>query len=82
VRFPLPEREGAAAPDPRALDGSTKALVESLTPQVTTLDLGERAVEAKLPAPIADPATLEPILTGLGRLARRLSGGAARGPYR
>jgi hypothetical protein len=81
VRFPLPDREGAAA-EPRALDGSTRALIESLTPQVTALDLGERAVEARLPAPLADPAMLEPILAGLGRLARRLSGAAARGPYR
>ncbi len=82
VRFPLPERRGAAAGEPRALDGTSKALVASLTPQVTSLDLGDRAVEARLPAPVDDPASLEPILAGLGQLARRLAGGAARGPYR
>jgi hypothetical protein len=82
ARFPLPEREGALSGEPHPLDGASRALVESLTPQVTALTLAERAVEARLPAPVADPATLEPILAALGRLARRLSGGAARGPYR
>jgi hypothetical protein len=82
VRFSLPEREGAVAVEPRALDGATRALVESVSPQLTALDVGERALEARVPAPLADPAALEPILTVLGRVARKLSGGAARGPYR
>jgi hypothetical protein len=78
VCFPLPERDGEARP----LDAAARALVESLTPQLTALELREHAIEARLPAPLADPASLEPVLGGLGRLARRLSGGAARGPYR
>lgn len=82
LRFPLPEREGEAAAEPRHLDGAMQALVDGLAAQVTALEVGDHAVEARLPAPVADPATLEPILTGLAELARRLAGGAARGPYR
>ncbi len=81
VRFPLPERDGAPG-GPHHLDGQAQALVDSLTPQLTTLELTSRAVQARLPAPVADPATLEPILAGLGALARRLSGTTVRGPYR
>ncbi len=82
VRFPLAERTGPDAARPRHLDGTAQALVDSLSAQVTALAVGEHAIEARVPAPIADPATLEPIVAGLSQLARRLAGGAARGPYR
>jgi hypothetical protein len=86
VRFPLPERDGAGsatgASEPRHLDGQAQALVDSLTPRLTAFAITDRAIEARLPAPLADPATLEPVLAELGALARRLSGVAARGPYR
>ncbi len=81
VRFPLPERTGGAG-EPRPLDGATKALVDSLSAQVAALSVSEEAVLVRLPAPLEDPAALEPILAGMAQLARRLSGGAARGPYR
>ena len=40
------------------------------------------SVTARLGAVTADPTTLEPVLAGLGRLARALTGTAVRGPYR
>jgi hypothetical protein len=89
ARFPLPdhgrERDAAAAPEgtaPPPLDGATQALWDSLSKQGTALALMDRAVVARLPAPVADPAALEPVLAGLAQIARRLAGGTARGPYR
>jgi hypothetical protein len=84
IRFPRAARRGAPLEDPQptALDGQAKGVLESLRPQVTSIDVGNRAVKARLPAPVADPATLEPILAGMGRLTRLLAGGGARGPYR
>ena len=84
VRFPLPateaEHEGVDAP--RRLDGATQSLVDGVASQVVGLEVTRDAVEARLPAPIEDPATLEPLLAGLARIARQLAGEVARGPYR
>jgi hypothetical protein len=81
LRLPITLRDGATltASD---LDPAARALMESLSAQAPSLEIRADAVEATLPAPLADPASLEPILTGMARLARLLGGGAARGPYR
>lgn len=56
--------------------------MESLKAQAQSLVISNDAVVATLPAPLADPASVEPLLVGLVGLARLLGGGSARGPYR
>ena len=53
--------------------------MESLKAQAQSPVISNDAVVATLPAPLADPASVEPLLVGLARL---LGGGSARGPYR
>ena len=57
-------------------------IVKSLTAQTRSLVGGEDAITATVPAPLADPASIEAILAGLVRLRRLLGEGPARGPYR
>ena len=64
------------------LDPAARALLEGLRAQSQSLVISGDAVVATLPAPLVDPASIEPLLIGLARLARLLGGGAARGPYR
>lgn len=64
------------------LDPASRALVENLKTQTLELRITPDAIEATLPAPLADPASIEPILIGVSRLARLLSGISDRGPYR
>ncbi len=91
-----PSRDPAAEhpSTPLVLDAGARAIVDSLTAPRTGASptSGVASVEvaggthvtvtATIPSPVADPAALEPVLTGLGQLARRLAGGSARGPYR
>lgn len=81
LRLPITLRDGATAAAPE-LDPAARALVESLKAQSQSLEIRGDAVVATVPAPLADPASIEPVLIGLARLARLLGGGAARGPYR
>ncbi|MEP7121377.1 MAG: hypothetical protein ABJE95_10725 [Byssovorax sp.] len=64
------------------LDPGSRALVEDLKTQAQELRITAEAITATLPAPLADPASIEPLLIGLSRLARALSGLSERGPYR
>jgi hypothetical protein len=83
LRLPITPRDGATLTASEfALDPAARALMESLSAQAPSLEIRADAVEATLPAPLADPASIEPLLTGMARLARLLGGGAARGPYR
>ncbi len=81
LRLPITLCDGATL-TASELDPAARALRESLSAQAPSLVIRADAVEATLPAPLADPASIEPILTGMARLARLLGGGAARGPYR
>ena len=81
LRLPITLRDGATL-TASEFDPAARALMESLSVQAPSLAIRADAVEATLPAPLADPASIEPILTGMARLARLLGGGAARGPYR
>jgi hypothetical protein len=96
IMVKLPARDAAAAPVLEALDATARAIIESLTtgsgasgtsvsPRVASVDVGgetDTTITATLAGPLVDPSTLEPVLAGLGQLARRLTGGGARGPYR
>ncbi len=81
LHLPIALGDGATAAASE-LDPAARALVESLKAQAQSLVISDDAVVATLPAPLADPASIEPLLSGLARLARLLGGGAARGPYR
>lgn len=81
LRLPVTLRDGAA-PGDTSLDPASRTLVESLKAQTTALVVNPDVIVAMVPAPLADPASIEPILIGLSRLAHLLSGTSARGPYR
>jgi hypothetical protein len=80
VRIGLPQRDGASAIDPGAVDLSRAAL-EKLEPKVTLVGVDDTSLEAVL-GMVSDPATLEPTLAALVRAARQLTGSVSRGPYR
>jgi len=80
VRFPLPEPEGER--EPHELTSATQSLVETLAAHLPALEVTPHHVESRLGATVADPAVLEPMLAAMEHLARQLTGGAARGPYR
>jgi hypothetical protein len=81
LRLPITPRDGVAAAE-ESLDSASRALLQSLKQQTIALVISSDAIVAKVPAPLENPASIEPILIGLSRLARLLSGGASRGPYR
>jgi arrestin (S-antigen)-like protein len=81
LRLPVTLRDDVAAAEAN-LDPASRALLASLKTQTMDLAIRADAIEATLPAPLADPATIEPILIGLTRLAHHLGGGSTRGPYR
>lgn len=81
LRVPIMLRDEAATGEPN-LDLASRALVESLKAQTTALVISPDMIVATVPAPLADPASIEPVLIGLSRLAHLLGGGSTRGPYR
>jgi hypothetical protein len=81
LRLPITPRDDVTAIEAN-LDPASRALLHSLEKQTTALVISRDVIVAKVPAPLEDPASIEPILIGLSRLARLLSGGATRGPYR
>ncbi len=81
VRWPITLRDEAPTDEPH-LDPASRELVKSLMAQTTALVIQRDVIVATVPAPLVDPATIEPVLIGLSRLARSLGGGSARGPYR
>jgi hypothetical protein len=81
LRLPITPRDDVATTEAN-LDPASRALLQSLKQQTTALVISRDVIVAKVPAPLEDPASIEPILIGLSRLARLLSGGTSRGPYR
>jgi hypothetical protein len=81
LRLPVTLREGATQSDTN-LDPASLALVASLKAQTTALVITSDMIVATVPAPLADPASIEPVLIGLSRLALSISGASTRGPYR
>ena len=81
VRLPITPRDDVATTE-ESLDPASRALLQSLKLQTAALVISRDVIVAKVLAPLEDPATIEPLLIGLSRLARLLNGGTSRGPYR
>jgi hypothetical protein len=81
VRLPITSRDDVATTE-ESLDPASRALLQSLKQQTTALVISAEMIVARVPAPLEDPASIEPLLIGLSRLARLLGGGTSRGPYR
>jgi hypothetical protein len=77
----VPERDGGGE-EGEPVDGRAKQLADVIAPQVRALRMERAQVEATLPAPLADPRDLLPLLEKLAELAAALGGRAQQGPYR
>jgi hypothetical protein len=83
VRVPLsPPLERALDPDAPDLSREARDLVAAITAEARDVHLGPTALEALVQGPLEDPASVEPLLEKLVRLARAMRGVGSAGPFR
>jgi len=81
VRLSPPLEEELRLDSP-ATSAESRQLAKAIAGAATSVRLGPSALEALLSGPLADPATVEPLLVNLSDLARSIRGVSRTGPFR